>query len=95
MLPKIRSVKWIAADRENVTFTRILRYDDTPMAKIFHLLLSLMVSGTNRELARYLPFLKAENKILRNEIRSVVHTKREERKRTSVRQDTGREFHER
>ena len=35
------------------------------MAKIFHPLLAMIASGTDRELAKYVQFLKAENKILR------------------------------
>ena len=34
-------------------------------AKIFHPLLALIASATNNELARYVEFLKEENKILR------------------------------
>ncbi len=51
------------------------------MSKIFHPLLALIASGTDRELAKYVQFLKEENKILRNRIKGEVHTKPEERKR--------------
>lgn len=51
------------------------------MAKIFHPLLSLIASGTDRELAKYVQFLKEENKILRARIPGQIHTKPEERKR--------------
>ena len=51
------------------------------MAKIFHPLLALIASGTDRELAKYVQFLKEENKILRSRIKVEVHTKPEERKR--------------
>lgn len=49
--------------------------------KIFHPLLSLIASATNNELARYVEFLKEENKILRSRIRGQVHTKPDERSR--------------
>lgn len=51
------------------------------MAKIFHPLLALIASGTDRELAKYVQFLKEENKILRSRIKGEVHTKPEERRR--------------
>lgn len=51
------------------------------MAKIFHPLLSLIASCTDRELAKYVQFLKEENKILRARIPGQVHTKPEERNR--------------
>lgn len=38
------------------------------MARIFHPLLALIASGTDRELAKYVQFLKEENKILRARI---------------------------
>ena len=50
-------------------------------AKIFHPLLALIASATNSELARYVEFLKEENKILRSRIPGQVHTKPEERSR--------------
>ncbi len=50
-------------------------------AKIFHPLLSLIASASNNELARYVEFLKEENKILRSRIRGQVHTKPDERSR--------------
>ena len=50
-------------------------------AKIFHPLLALIASGTNNELARYVEFLKEENKILRARIPGQVHTKPDERSR--------------
>ncbi|WP_437193254.1 hypothetical protein [Planctomicrobium sp. SH527] len=40
-------------------------YDNTNMAAIFHPLLALIASATDRELAKYIQFLKEENKILR------------------------------
>jgi putative transposase len=51
------------------------------MAKIFHPLLALIASGTDRELAKYVEFLKVENKILRARIPGQVHTKPDERRR--------------
>ncbi len=48
-------------------------------AKIFHPLLALIASATNSELARYVDFLKEENRILRSRIPGQVHTKPEER----------------
>ena len=50
-------------------------------AKIFHPLLALIASASNNELARYVEFLKEENKILRARIPSQVHTKPDERSR--------------
>lgn len=51
------------------------------MAKIFHPLLALIASCTDRELARHVQFLKEENKILRKRIKGEIHTKPEERQR--------------
>ncbi len=50
-------------------------------AKIFHPLLSLIATATNNELARYVEFLKEENKILRSRVPGQIHTKPEERSR--------------
>ncbi len=50
-------------------------------AKIFHPLLALIASATNNELARYVEFLKEENKILRSTVPGLIHTKPEERSR--------------
>lgn len=44
------------------------------MAKIFHALLAMIASGNDRELAKYVEFLKEENKILRARIPGQVHT---------------------
>jgi len=38
------------------------------MAKIFHPLLALIASATDRELAKYVEYLKAKNQILRTRI---------------------------
>ncbi|WP_437200884.1 hypothetical protein [Planctomicrobium sp. SH664] len=51
------------------------------MTSIFHPLLALIASVTDRELARYVEFLKKENKILRSRIPGQVHTKPHERER--------------
>ena len=49
------------------------------MAKIFHPLLALIASATDRELAKYVEYLKAENKILRARIPGQIHTTAGER----------------
>jgi len=49
------------------------------MPALFHPLLTLIASATNRELARYLQFLKEENKILRSRLSEQVHTTPAER----------------
>ncbi len=51
------------------------------MTQIFHPLLALIASATNNELARYVEYLKKENKILRARIPGQIHTKPEERER--------------
>ena len=51
------------------------------MAKRFHPLLTLIASATDRELAKYVQFLKEENKILRSRIGTEVHTRSDERQR--------------
>ena len=48
------------------------------MAKIFHPLLAMIASGTDRELAKYVQFLEEENKILRARIPGEVHTEPDE-----------------
>ena len=50
-------------------------------AKIFHPLLALITSASSNELAKYVDFLKEENKILRARIPGQVHTKLDERSR--------------
>jgi len=50
-------------------------------AKIFHPLLALIASATNNELAKYVQYLKEENRILRARIPGQVHTKPAERER--------------
>jgi len=51
------------------------------MAKSFHPLLAQITSGIDRELAKYVEFLKKENKILRARIPGQVYTKLDERRR--------------
>ena len=51
------------------------------MTKIFHPLLALIASATDRELAKYVEFLKEENKILRSRVPGQIHTKPFERER--------------
>ena len=50
------------------------------MTRLFHPFLALIASSTDRALARYIEYLKAENKILRARIPGQVHTKPAERK---------------
>ena len=50
-------------------------------AKIFHPLLAMIASATNNELAKYVEYLKEENKILWARIPGQVHTKPAERER--------------
>ncbi len=59
----------------------IASYDNSMAAKIYHPLLAFIASATNSELARYVEFLKEENRILRSRIPGEVHTKPEERLR--------------
>lgn len=56
-------------------------YDNADMAAIFHPLLALITSAMDRELAKYIQFLKEENKILRARIPGVIHTRLDERER--------------
>ena len=71
----------IVGYNECVTRFIIGTYDNSKMPDIFHPLLALIASATDKELARYVEFLKEENKILRTRIKGQVHTKPEERKR--------------
>jgi hypothetical protein len=50
-------------------------FDNTTMAKIFHPMLALIASVTDRELAKFVEYLKEENKILRARIPAQIHTK--------------------
>lgn len=71
----------IALYKECVALLQTTDYDDTRMPKIVHPLLALIASATDRELAKYVEFLKEENKILRSRIPGQVHTKPAERER--------------
>ncbi len=51
------------------------------MTQIFHPLLALIASASDNQLAKYVEYLKEENKILRARLPSQVHTRREERER--------------
>ena len=54
----------------------------TAVAKLFHPFLALIASATDRELAKYLDYLKEENKILRARLPGKqVHTTAAERER--------------
>lgn len=55
-------------------------YDGNSMTQIFHPLLALIASATDSELAKYVDYLKQENKILRARLPKQVHTTVEERK---------------
>jgi len=61
--------------------TSVTSSENSMAAKIFHPLLALIASASNNELARYVEFLKEENKILRGRIPGQIHTKPEERSR--------------
>ncbi|MEO2033600.1 MAG: integrase core domain-containing protein [Planctomycetaceae bacterium] len=50
------------------------------MTRIFHPLLAMIASGTDRQLAKYVEYLKAENRILRARIPGQIHTRVAERK---------------
>ncbi|QDT53890.1 Integrase core domain protein [Caulifigura coniformis] len=67
--------------KECVTTFHSTDCDDTRMAAIYHPLLALIASVTDRHLARYVEFLKEENKILRTRIKGQVHTRPDERRR--------------
>lgn len=61
--------------------TRITSCDNSMTAKIFHPLLSMIASASDSEMARYVEFLKEENKILRARVPGQIHTKPDERSR--------------
>ena len=65
---------------ECVTASNITTSDNTPMTKIFHPLLALIASASDKALAKYVEYLKHENKILRARLPKQVHTTTEERK---------------
>ena len=49
------------------------------MSRIYHPLLAMIASANESELAKYVEYLKEENKILRARIPGQVHTKVSER----------------
>ena len=49
------------------------------MSKLFHPLLALIASATDKELAKYVEYLRHENKILRARLPKQIHTSFEER----------------
>ena len=51
------------------------------MNNIYHPLLALITSATDNKLAKYIEYLKHENKILRARIPSQIHTTYEETRR--------------
>ncbi len=53
--------------------------DNSLAAKILHPLLALIASASNKELARYVEFLKEENKIQRARVPGQIHTRSDER----------------
>ena len=58
------------------------RTHDIPgWTQVFHPLLALIASATDRELAKYVEYLKEENKILRARIPGQIHTRPKERER--------------
>jgi hypothetical protein len=54
------------------------------MSKIFHPLLALIASATDKELAKYVEYLKHENKIMRARVPGQIHTKPAEQERLTV-----------
>ncbi|MCA9112203.1 MAG: helix-turn-helix domain-containing protein [Planctomycetaceae bacterium] len=71
-----------AVYNECVTLLQTTDHDDTEMEKIVHPLLAMIASATDRELAKYVEFLKEENRILRARVPGKqIHTKPHERER--------------
>lgn len=52
---------------------------------VFHPLLALIASATDRELAKQVEFLKEANKILRSRVPGQIHTRNHERERLTQR----------
>jgi len=71
----------MAGYNECVTLLQFHTYDHTKMSRIFHPLLALIASATDKELAKYVEYLKEENRILRARIPGQVHTRPDERER--------------
>ena len=69
----------IAGFNECATRIHITLYDNTTMNAIFHPLLALIAPGADNELAKYVEYLKVENKILRARIPGQIQTRRDER----------------
>jgi hypothetical protein len=60
----------IAGYNECASPVHIPTYDNSNMPALFHPLLALIASATNNELAKYVEYLKEDNKILRARIPS-------------------------
>jgi len=56
--------------RRPASLLHVTIYDDTTMTALIHPLLALIASATNSQLAKYVEFLKGENKILRARLTS-------------------------
>jgi hypothetical protein len=85
-MPLILAAVWrfqehMALYNECETRSQIRDCDITVTAKIFHPLLALIASATDKELAKYVEFLKEENRILRERVPGQIHTKPSERER--------------
>ena len=70
-----------AVFRECVTRFQITDCEHTAMNKIYHPLLALIASATESELAKYVEYLKEENRVLRARLPKQVHTRPQERLR--------------
>lgn len=66
---------------ECVTRSQYRDCDNSVTAKIFHPLLALIASATDSELAKYVEYMKEENRILRARLPKQVHTRKGERER--------------
>ena len=72
-------IRLLVGYNECVISFSIGTYENTQMTKLFHPLLALITSSTDKELARYIEFLKEENKILRSRVPGKqIHTTRAE-----------------
>ena len=72
----------IALYKGCTTSSQTTHYDITDMTKLFHPLLAMLASSTDRELAKYVQFLKEENRILRARVPGKeIHTRSAERAR--------------
>ena len=77
--PEARIALDSAGSNECVTTSQPTTKDDTSMSNIFHPLLALIASATDKQLAKYVEYLKHENKILRARLPKQVHTTQKER----------------